>query len=251
MSTKDLAGVYYAKNLVNGKVYVGSARKVLARMITHRRSLKYRKHINRHLQSSWDKHGPDNFEWGILERVQDPTDKETRLEREQHWIIALKASDPNHGYNLIHSVRSFTPSPVRSKLSKEIWSRPGLKEAVSLESQKRWDDPAYRAKMTQVSLEQWQDPGRMERHKGRLAKRWSDPVNVAELQKRNETRWSKPEELKNYSEKIKAKWADPEYREKQRLVLIERWKNPAYRAKRRATFAARRALKQQTRNEIV
>ena len=76
MSTKDHAGVYYAKNLANGKVYVGSARKVLARMANHRWSLRKGRHINRHLQSSWIKYGPEAFEWGVLERVEDPTDKD-------------------------------------------------------------------------------------------------------------------------------------------------------------------------------
>lgn len=60
------SGVYEIVNTVNGKRYVGSAKDFAKRWSVHRSRLKAGSHHNRHLQSSWNKHGPSLFEFRKL-----------------------------------------------------------------------------------------------------------------------------------------------------------------------------------------
>lgn len=55
------SGIYQIRNLVNGKVYVGSAKKFKTRWGKHKSSLNLNKHHSKHLQSAWNKHGANNF----------------------------------------------------------------------------------------------------------------------------------------------------------------------------------------------
>lgn len=59
-------GIYEIVNTINGKIYVGSAVHIGKRWICHRAQLNGKRHHNRHLQSSWDKHGPASFEFRRL-----------------------------------------------------------------------------------------------------------------------------------------------------------------------------------------
>jgi len=54
-------GIYEIVNTVNGKRYVGSAKDFKKRWGGHRAQLKKGRHHNRHLQSSWNKHGAAAF----------------------------------------------------------------------------------------------------------------------------------------------------------------------------------------------
>ena len=56
-------GIYKITNIINNKVYVGSAVNVTYRFKTHKRLLKQNKHFNTHLQSSYNKYGKDNFKF--------------------------------------------------------------------------------------------------------------------------------------------------------------------------------------------
>lgn len=60
-TTSKQTGVYQIKNLVTGKVYVGSAADVNYRWSQHRRLLMNGTHHSRKLQNSWNKHGVENF----------------------------------------------------------------------------------------------------------------------------------------------------------------------------------------------
>lgn len=90
-------GVYRITNVVNGKVYVGSASFCLERRMSgHRNSLANGAHHNRHLQRSWNKHGPTCFRFDVLEYC----DPEECVRREQFFIDSLSAADPRFGYNI-------------------------------------------------------------------------------------------------------------------------------------------------------
>lgn len=91
-------GVYHIRNLVDGKVYIGSStRCAKARISEHRYSLLHGRHPNRHLQGAWNKWGHDNFIFEIIEAVDDPTQM---LAREQFHMGRTQAHDPRFGYNL-------------------------------------------------------------------------------------------------------------------------------------------------------
>lgn len=92
---EKICGIYKITNSVNGKVYVGQSVNVLKRWKDHIKSLISHTHINRHLQSAFDKYGPQSFSFSVIERC----DKTQLDEREQYWIRALDSFGCN-GYNL-------------------------------------------------------------------------------------------------------------------------------------------------------
>lgn len=61
--TRTKSGVYIIRNLINGKVYVGSSVNVIGRWGEHRNSLEKNCHGNFKLQRAWNKYGADNFEF--------------------------------------------------------------------------------------------------------------------------------------------------------------------------------------------
>lgn len=91
------SGIYYIRHTESGKTYVGSAVNIARRWKGHRCTLRTAKHSNSYLQAAWAKYGEDAFEWGVLERVDDPR---RLIEREQHWIDLLETSKREHGYNI-------------------------------------------------------------------------------------------------------------------------------------------------------
>lgn len=136
------AVIYSIRCLVNGRVYVGSTVDWSKRERKHRWHLKQGKHHSRHLQRAWDKHGPDAFEWCILERV--PIDGLTKSEakriviaREQHHIDILDSVQK--GFNLCPKA----DSPLGVKRSEED----RVKNSVSHRGIKRSDET--RARMSE------------------------------------------------------------------------------------------------------
>src|SRR5258708_5089084 len=113
----DPAGVYVIKCKVNGKVYVGSSLRPRARMQDHRIVLAKGKHRNPHLQSAWNKYGPEVFMYRVKVRCL----PEVRHQIEQEWIIKLRATDPKYGFNIAHPVRQPEPSPPMSEVSRKSW----------------------------------------------------------------------------------------------------------------------------------
>jgi group I intron endonuclease len=59
-------GIYQIRNVVNGKIYIGSAVRLKQRLIGHRTGLDRGDHHNPHLQSAWNKYGAGAFEMRIL-----------------------------------------------------------------------------------------------------------------------------------------------------------------------------------------
>lgn len=104
-------GVYRIRNIVNGKIYIGStAWDFQKRWKTHRNQLRRNKHDNPHLQYSWNKHGEPNFSFEIVE----PCDKSMCFIREQHYIDTLHPQ-----YNILQNagtVRGYKHSPATKAL---------------------------------------------------------------------------------------------------------------------------------------
>lgn len=69
-----MACIYQIKNKVNNKIYIGSTQKInsLLRKIEHFCKLNGNYHNNKHLQSSFNIHGADNFVFEIIESFQFP-----------------------------------------------------------------------------------------------------------------------------------------------------------------------------------
>lgn len=91
-----LPGIYCIKNIVSGRIYVGSAKDIHDRWRLHRKELRLGIHHSSVFQRSWNKHGPEAFQITILESV----DKfENLITREQIWIDRLNAACPKTGLN--------------------------------------------------------------------------------------------------------------------------------------------------------
>jgi len=89
--------IYKITNLVNGKIYIGSAKNYWNRMWTHISRLRNKTHCNQYLVNSWHKYGEDNFKFEVLEIV---GDVKNLLDREQYYLDLFKPYDIKIGYNI-------------------------------------------------------------------------------------------------------------------------------------------------------
>lgn len=90
-----MIGIYKITNKVNNKIYIGSSINIEYRFYEHKIKLKSNSHINKHLQSTYNKYGKDNFSFEILKI----TSKEILRRAEQFYINKYKVLDPKFGYN--------------------------------------------------------------------------------------------------------------------------------------------------------
>lgn len=89
------SAIYGILNLMNGKLYIGSAVDVRSRLNTHKSRLNLNKHPSKHLQGAWKEYGDFAFDFLILEYCE----KHELLEREEFWFELTNCCDPNFGYN--------------------------------------------------------------------------------------------------------------------------------------------------------
>lgn len=75
-------GVYKITNIVNCKVYFGSTKKFRTRSKRHLSELIAQNHCNKHLQTSFNKHGTDNFLFETLQVVMGNKLERTTVEQE-------------------------------------------------------------------------------------------------------------------------------------------------------------------------
>lgn len=110
-----MIGIYKIINKVNGKYYVGSSTeldKPHGRWYKHKRALIKGSHINSHLQSAWNKYGPESFEFQIVE----VTKREKMEEIEQKYLdIAKNETDKCYNQNFLVSGTNFRPEIVKKR----------------------------------------------------------------------------------------------------------------------------------------
>ena len=95
----EIAGIYMIRNVVNGRVYIGSSKELRRRLYLHKYDLKKNVHHSITLQRAWNKYGPDCFEFLVLFQC-----AESDLEYfEQRSMDVYKSAVPARGYN----IRSF------------------------------------------------------------------------------------------------------------------------------------------------
>lgn len=99
---KYQAGIYKITNILNGKIYIGSAHNFCIRWNVHKITFNKGKH-NPYFQKAWIKYGELNFSFEILEIVDDTL---KLLEREQFYLDELKPFIRNIGYNICEKAAS-------------------------------------------------------------------------------------------------------------------------------------------------
>lgn len=110
-----MTGIYMIRNKCNDNKYIGQAQDIHVRILSHKAELNGNYHHNKHLQNAWNKYGPDNFEFIIIEEC--PLDKLN--EREMFWIDYYGDGKLNKLYNVTaggEGLKNITLE-VRKKLS--------------------------------------------------------------------------------------------------------------------------------------
>ena len=90
-----ISGIYYIKNIVNGKLYVGQSINVHARLSRHKTDLRVGRD-SKHLQRAYDKYGEDHFEFALF--MECPIDELDFWEK--YYIAEWRTQDECFGYNL-------------------------------------------------------------------------------------------------------------------------------------------------------
>jgi len=154
--TKRLSGIYRILNKINGKGYVGKATNLPVRWHGHKHHLRKGNHHSPHLQAAWNKYGKDNFQFEILELVEDKT---KLVEREQYWINFYDAANPAKGYNVLANANESRTSPHSEETRKKIGDG-NRGKFVSLETRKKQSEallgpkhPMYHKKLPK----EWHD----------------------------------------------------------------------------------------------
>ena len=120
-------GVYKITNLINNKFYIGSTiDSFKTRLKAHFNKLRVNKHSNKHLQSSFNKYGEENFEVSLIyfgESLEDIRNKEQEL------IDSLHACNPNLGFNIDPDVyRKERNAATNAKISETLKRKYALGE---------------------------------------------------------------------------------------------------------------------------
>ena len=129
---KNKSGIYQIRNLVNNKIYIGSATNLRKRLNTHINKLKTNIHENKKLQNAFNKYGERNFTLEIIEFVED---KSKLLEHEQYWMNRFNVV--KDGYNIQpiagNSLGRIVTQETREKMSKNnarYWKGENVPEHV-------------------------------------------------------------------------------------------------------------------------
>lgn len=147
----QISGVYYIFNKISKKGYIGSSKNIYRRFKEHSAELRKGKHVNKHLQFSWNKHGSDCFEFNVLCTC--PLHYIYKLEQ---WF--LDKGKLNCEYNickkvLLPPVLVYTEE-IRKKISESSKKRANTpKEKMRLKklSQDRWKDAQHRKFMQEIN----------------------------------------------------------------------------------------------------
>jgi group I intron endonuclease len=115
-----MQGVYIIKNKITKTVYVGSTENTKIRWRDHRRHLKQNVHANIYLQRSWNKNTPEDFEFILVQLVENPD----HLFAYEQSYIDFYARQPAKIYNMCPAAgsnRGFTKfsSDKEKKLARQ------------------------------------------------------------------------------------------------------------------------------------
>lgn len=92
-----LSGIYQIRNLVNGKIYIGSSKNIKSRWNSHKTDINKKKHHSNLLQKAWYKYGEENFVFEVLATCP----PEYLIKLEQWFLDNLKPE-----YNICKIARS-------------------------------------------------------------------------------------------------------------------------------------------------
>lgn len=231
----DSSGIYQIRNLVNGKRYIGSAKRFRSRWNSHRSHLRNGKHSSKHLQNSWNRRGEESFVFEAIEVCS----LENLIEREQWWLDNHKPE---------YNVSPTAGSPLGVRHSQEFCRK------VSARFKGKTLSDAQKIRMGESSKSSWMEPkaranriaairgsyneGLLEKRRIELVARWKRPgYREDQVKKITESHTAARRALT--SSQGKARWADPEYRQKMSEAFRGRVVSPESREKIKASLTGR------------
>jgi group I intron endonuclease len=116
-SSNSISGIYEIRNIVDGKIYIGSAVVIRRRISRHKTDLRGGSHHCSHLQRAWNKYGENCFVFSTLQVIEKI---EELIKNEQKWIDLKKSANADFGYNAAPNAGSalgvkFTPESKAAK----------------------------------------------------------------------------------------------------------------------------------------
>lgn len=242
--TKD-TGVYVIRNKLNDKRYVGSTSRmgIQQRWWVHKNDLKKGRHHSIRLQRSWNKHGPDVFEWLVIEKCE-PAEC---VSREQVWIDTFDSSNPKRGYNISPTAGSRLGAVTSEETKqKQRLAKLGKKLGPRSEIHKQRLREAFKNRVvTENQKNRLREIGRIAAEANRGRKVTDDvreKMRVAAREREARRRAARP------PKEIKPAYnfRRPEHREKIRQSLLGKKHTPERRENQRK---ARMAYLERTRNK--
>lgn len=113
----NASGIYSIVNLLDGKLYIGSAVNIRARWYEHRQDLRDGTHHCKPLQHAFAKYGAESFVFRVIEYC----DADHCVNREQYWMDRTECFNRQKGYNIrafAWSALGYEATPeTRAKLS--------------------------------------------------------------------------------------------------------------------------------------
>lgn len=208
-------GIYQIVNKLDGKIYIGSAKKFSVRYYQHINSLKKGTHHNNHLQSAFNKDGSDVFEFHVLEVVEG--EQADRLLVEQTYID--KHQDT---WETCYNFKQQAVATSRSCFSKDPDTTRAKRSEASIEM---WKDTAYRKLQSEIqsikTQEQWENA---EHRKSKIEGMRS--FHLSEESIKHKQKISSRMSSRTVSEETKVKISKAVSRANKEL-----WKNEEYRKK--------------------
>ncbi|MEK6829301.1 MAG: NUMOD3 domain-containing DNA-binding protein [Nanoarchaeota archaeon] len=198
-----MTGVYKIKNMIDGRIYIGSAINFSNRISRHVNLLKKNKHHSAYLQNSWNKYGEHNFIFGLIEQVEE---SEKLIVREQYWIDILKPEYnicPTAGSRLGSKATAETKAKI-SKNNSKYW----LGKSISEEVRQKMSKSSKGCTHSDVTKKKISNSTRGENHpmygmkhttfsKKKMANAKSKPIEQYTLDKMFVREWTSGKEVQN------------------------------------------------------
>lgn len=194
-----LMGIYLITHRASGKRYVGQSVSIARRWSEHRKGCG----DSRRLTNALKKHGPDAFDWEIVELC----DPEELNAREAFYVWAFDCLSPS-GYNLLSGggqAQTFSPEArqrlresCRLRSQNQEWrerNAEAVRRACSApewqqENQRRRSSPEFRAKHALACQHLHTDPAAVEKRLAGLRRALCDPTTYTLINVRTGERFT-------------------------------------------------------------
>lgn len=194
-------GIYKITCLSNNKFYIGSSTNIRYRIRRHFNELRQNIHLNRYMQSSFNKYGECNFIIECIESCSKEIIDKDLLNLEQKYLDALKPYNESVGFNICQKA-AFPPNRKGKKLSEShkqniSKARKGIthkvvsslkgKSAKQIHGQD-WVDSRKGKTAKEIYGDNWVDPRKGKTYKEIYGTNWAEQRKKLSIAAKNRKR---------------------------------------------------------------